>query len=292
MTWWWQWPLVALCVGMAVVVCLSLYGAAQWAANTRALCRQLDAARTATSEASPAPTHFDVRELQGLPAPVQRYFRTVLTPGQALIAAATIHLRGRFNLSSTGQKWKPFTSEQHVRTLRPGFLWNANIQMLPGLPVCVVDSYIAGQGLLHAAVLGLFNVAQAQSLGADELARGEFMRWFAEAPWYPTALLPSQGVRWQAVDDSSANATLVDGPLTVTLLLRFNAAGLIASFRAEARGAGVGPKMRMLPWEGRWSDYRVTDGMTLPFTGEVAWMQPEGRRAYFVGSVTELTTTS
>ena len=95
-------------------------------------------------------------------------------------------------------------------------------------------------------------------------------------------------MRWQAVDDNSANATLVDGPLTVTLLFRFDAAGLIASFRAEARGAGVGKDMRMLPWEGRWSDYRLHGGMTLPFTGEVGWVWPQGWRGYFVGTVTSL----
>lgn len=39
-----------------------------------------------------------------------------------------------------------------------------------------------------------------------EVAQGELMRFFAEAAWYPTALLPSQGVRWQAVDDTSARA--------------------------------------------------------------------------------------
>ena len=31
-----------------------------------------------------------------------------------------------------------------------------------------------------------------------ELQQGEFMRYFMEALWYPTALLPSQGVRWEA----------------------------------------------------------------------------------------------
>jgi hypothetical protein len=114
------------------------------------------------------------------------------------------------------------------------------------------------------------------------------MRFFAEAAWYPTALLPSQGVRWAAVDDRSANATIVDGPLTLTLLFRFNAAGLIDSFRAEARGAGVGKDMVMLPWEGNWSNYQVRDGMTVPLTGEVAWMRPEGRKTYFRGTVTAL----
>ena len=159
--------------------------------------------------------------------------------------------------------------------------------MLPGVHVRVVDSYIAGNGLLHAAILGLFTVADIS--GGGEIARGEFMRYFAEAAWYPTALLPSQGVRWEAVGDRSANATIVDGPLTLTLLFRFNDAGLLDSFRAEARGGAVaGKAMVMLPWEGRFSNYQTRDGMTVPFTGEVAWMRPEGRKPYFVGTVTGL----
>jgi hypothetical protein len=124
--------------------------------------------------------------------------------------------------------------------------------------------------------------------GGGEIARGEFMRFFAEAAWYPTVLLPSQGTRWQAVDERSANATMVDGALTLTLLFRFNDAGQIDSFRAEARGAGAGKDMIMLPWEGNWSDYRTHDGMTVPYTGEVAWMGPQGRRPYFRGIVTSL----
>jgi hypothetical protein len=116
------------------------------------------------------------------------------------------------------------------------------------------------------------------------------MRYFAESPWYPTSLLPSQGVRWEAVDDASANATIVDGPITLTLLFRFNDAGLIASVRAEARGAGVGKDgaMVMLPWDCGFSDYRPQDGMLIPMGGEAAWIRPEGRKAYFVGNVQKL----
>jgi hypothetical protein len=40
--------------------------------------------------------------------------------------------------------------------------------------------------------------------GTGEIAEGQLMGFFAEAAWYPTALLPGQGVRWEAVDDSSA----------------------------------------------------------------------------------------
>ena len=115
------------------------------------------------------------------------------------------------------------------------------------------------------------------------------MRFFAEAAWYPTALLPSQGVRWDALNDRSANATIVDGPLTLTLLFSFNDAGLIDSARAEARGAMIGKELVMVPWEVSWSNYRVRDGMTVPIKGEAAWLRPEERKPYFLGAITSLT---
>jgi hypothetical protein len=265
-----------------VVIGLGVFGAARWADSTRTLLSNLEDTRVPVTI-----TRYHSRELEGLPTPVQRYFRAVLKEGQPVIVAATIELAGTFNMSATGEQWKAFTSRQRVITHRPGFLWNAQVSMLPGTPVRVVDSYIAGKGLLHAAILGLFSVADVS--GGGEIARGEFMRYFAEMLWYPTALLPSQGVRWEAVDDRSANASMVDGPLAVTLLFRFNDAGLIDSFRAEARGGIVDKEMVMAPWEGSFSNYQMCDGMTVPHTGEVAWMRPEGRKPYFLGKVTSLT---
>ena len=231
---------------------------------------------------------YDAHEIDGLPTPVQRYFRAALTDGQPLIAAATFELAGTFNRSATGEKWKPFTSMQRAVTQRPGFLWNGRVSMLPGLTAHVHDSYIAGVGTLHAAMLGLFTVAQVQ--GGGEVARGELMRYFAEMAWYPTALLPSQGVRWEAVDDRSANATLTDGPIALTLLFRFDESGLATSVHADARGASVGKDgvMVMLPWECSVGNFQRRGGMMVPTRGEAAWMRPEGRNPYFVGKLTSL----
>jgi len=58
--------------------------------------------------------------------------------------------------------------------------------------------------------------------------------------------------------------------------------------RAEARGRMVGKVTTTAPWEGRWSDYQVCDGMTVPMTGEVAWLLPDGRKPYWRGSITLL----
>jgi len=283
---WLLWFALGLCLLLGMAVGLSAYGTQRWVATTQALTSRLEANRINHKTPSPAPQRYSSDALTGLPAPVQRNFRAVLRDGQPIIAAARLCMAGTFNLSATGEQWKPFTSQQRVITRRPGFLWDAKISMMPGLPVRVVDSYIAGQGLLHAALLGVFTAADVR--GDGEIARGEFMRYFAEAVWYPTALLPSQGVHWTAVDDHCAHATIMDGPLTLTLLFRFNDADLITSFRAEARGSMVGKVVVMAPWEGRFSNYKRQAGMAVPFTGEVAWIRPEGRRPYFIGTVTSL----
>jgi hypothetical protein len=282
------WFALALCVLGLAWVALWALGAMRWASAIRTLTGQLESARTHDPAQPAQPKRYDARELQGLPAPVQRYFRAVLKDGQALIGSPTIELAGTFNMSPSGEQWKRFTSTQRAITRRPGFLWDAKVAMFPGVPLRVVDAYIAGEGKLRAAVLGLFTVADVH--GSGEIARGELMRWFAEAVWYPTALLPSQGVRWEAVDDTSANASIVDGPITLMLLFGFDAEGLIATVRAAARGAGVGKDgvMLMLPWECALSDYRPQHGMLLPMVGEAAWLRPEGRKPYFVGTVSVL----
>ena len=281
---------LGIVLGALVVIAIRLRaaGATRWVEMIRTHTTQLESGSVDARGRLPSPARFDVHELQGLPPPVQRYFRAVLTDGQPIIAAATLEMTGTMNMSATGEQWKPFISRQRVVTRKPGFLWDAQVIMFPGLPAHVEDSYIAGHGRLIARVLGLFTVADSQGVG--EIARGEFMRYFAESPWYPTALLPSQGVRWQAVDDACANATLVDGPINLTLLFRFNDAGLVASVRAEARGAGVGKDgaMVMLPWDCALSDYQPQGGMLIPMTGEAAWMRPEGRKVYFVGHVKSL----
>jgi hypothetical protein len=275
--------LLWIIVGLAVVAASALiYGSIRWQSATDAMHATLEAAR-----APVAPKTYSANELIGLPAPVQRYFRAALTDGQPMILAVSIAHTGTFNMNVTGDdQWRPFSSTQRVITQRPGFDWEARIAMLPGLPVRVHDAYIAGEGMLHASLFGLISVANLR--GTPDMAEGELLRWLAEGAWYPTALLPSQGVQWQAVDDRSATATLKDGATSVTLLFRFNADDMIASMRAAARGATINGVIVPTPWEGHWSKYALRDGMRIPLDGEVAWMFPAGTRPYWRGGITSI----
>jgi hypothetical protein len=241
-------------------------------------------AQAASSAGKPA--RFDATELNDLPPPVQRYFRAVLTEGQPLVRTAHIEHQGRFDMGEAAADWKPFRSRQQVTTARPGFLWDARIAVMPGAHVRVHDAYIGGEGLLHASLIGLVTVADLR--GTPQMAEGELIRWFAEAAWYPTALLPSQGVRWEPLDERSARATLTDGKTRVTLTFLFAEDGTMQGVRAEARGRTVGGQIVATPWEGRWSNTQLRHGMRVPLSGEVAWLTPQGRKPYWQGTITAL----
>ena len=256
----------------------SLYGKYQWQLETDRLRDRLTNGKQTINTKT-----YDLKELEGLPTPVQRFFQTVLKPGQPIVAAVNLSQQGLFNMSETEAKWSPFTATQLVTTQRPGFDWDARIQMAPGVSAFVHDAYVLEEGSLHASLLGLFTVADVR--GTPQAAQGELLRFFAEMPWYPTALLPSQGVRWEAIDDTSARATLTDTPTTVSLVFRFNAEGTIETMRAEAR---YRDKLTAMPWSGRFWNYSACNEMLIPLEGEVGWEYPDGIRLYYKGKVTEI----
>ncbi len=282
---WLRWAGVALAVLIVVGVGAVAYGAWHWERGSKAILARLEAARVPPS-ASTWPARYDVHELDGLPAPVQRYFRAALKDGQPIIAAASFEQSGTFNMSETAEAWKPFTAKQRVITQRSGFDWDARIMMFPGVAAHIHDAYIAGHGMLHGAVLGLIPVVNMPD--DAQLQQGEFIRYFMEALWYPTALLPSQGVRWEAIDDKSARATMTDGAITLTLTFGFQDDGLINSARAESRGRQVDGVPSGQPWQGKFWNYAVRDGMRVPLEGEVAWVTTDGLKPYWRGKSTSL----
>lgn len=257
------------------------YGRRRWDDGTRHLRARIDKARVPMT-----PCLVDFRELEGLPSPVQRYFRTALEEGRPMVSGVRMRHRGLFNMGEKADRWRPFTSDQRVITRRPAFDWDARVRMLPGLTAHVHDSYLAGEGILFAALFGLIKLVDLH--GAGDLAEGQLMRFLAEAAWYPTALLPSQGVRWEALDARSARATLTDVGTAVTMVFRFNDFGGIETVRAEARGRTVGKQVVPTPWQGRFWNDQERAGMRVPLEAEVAWVLPEGPKPYWRGRITDI----
>jgi len=270
--------IVTLVVLIGLLTAIAFFGRSRWRAETTQLLTNLKAVRVPVQ-----PATCDPAELADLPEPVQRYFRTVLRDKAPLITAVDIEHTGTFNMGTTKENWQPFTSKQWVMTQPAGFVWDARISMFPGFTAHVHDAFVAGRGVLAAKLFGLLTVMKMPS--SPQLDEGELIRYLAEAPWYPTALLPSQGAIWQLVDDTHARATLTSGSTTVTLTFQFDERGLIKTVRSEGRCREVKGVQVPTPWQGHYWDYQWHDNMLVPYRGEVAWMLPEGPQPYWRGHI-------
>lgn len=251
-----------------------------WKRRTAQAVRRLDPEAPA-----PVPETFSRKQLEGLPAPVARYFDFALTPGQRLIRSARIEHRGKFR-GGLDEPWSPFTSMQHFSVRPPGFVWDAAIHLAPLLTVRVRDSYIGGTGGMVGRIAALIPVVS-QSGGAP-LNAGALHRLLAEMVWLPTALLPGQGVSWTAVDGTTARATLTDAGTTVWLDFQFNDKGEIVRVSTPARYRDVEGTAVPTPWAGTFGSYEEIDGMRVPMEGEVEWTLPEGRLSYWRGRIAGL----
>ncbi|HZS01109.1 MAG TPA: DUF6544 family protein [Chloroflexota bacterium] len=246
---------------------------ARWRAATTALTARLLGEQPV---GPPGVVRFDA--LGDLPAPVQRYFRRVLTDGQPLVRSARLVQAGQFRVQASERGWRPLRAVQIVATAPPGFLWDARIAVGPGLSVRVRDAYVDGAASMYGEMAALFTLIDQHDRG--ELRAGALQRYLAEAAWFPTALLPSQGVAWTPIDDRAALATLADGATTVSLEFRFNDADEIASIFTPARYREVGGRYEPTPWLGEYRSYREQHGMAIPTEAEVRWVLPDGDYPY------------
>jgi hypothetical protein len=244
-----------------------------------------NAVRRLGPDASAPAGVFSRTQLEGLPAPVVRYFDFALTPGQRLIRSARLEHRGKFR-GGLDEPWSPFTSVQHFSVHPPGFVWDASIHLAPLLTVRVRDSYIGGAGEMHGKIAALVPVVN-QSGGAA-LNAGALHRLLAEMVWLPTGLLPGlpgRGVTWTAIDDTTARATLSDSGTSVWLDFQFGGTGEIVRVSTPERYRDVEGTAVPTPWTGSFQGYQEVDGMRVPAEGEVEWILPEGRLAYWRGRV-------
>jgi len=238
-------------------------------------------ARLDGSSSAPAGTvaGYVPETVAGLPAPVVRYFAFALTPGVPLVQRADVHWTGEFLVQPSGA-WSPFTADEVFVVHPPGFVWNASIRMAPLVATDVRDSYAQGAGRIRGKVAALYSVVDDGD--TPEMATAALQRYLAECLWLPTALLPSAGVRWTPIDDSTARATLADHAVTAVVQFHFGADGAVTRISA-LRYRSTGGTMVPTRWVGTIGSYHREHGMMVPASAEVEWELPEGRSPYWRG---------
>lgn len=258
------------------------YGGHRWRTRTASEVDLLE-----WSQRESAHPRFDPSTLEGLPASVARYFRRVLRPDQAAVHGVRLTQAGQFRIGHKETSWQPFTASQVFGAIPPAFVWDARIRFAPGVHVHVRDSYRGGVGTMRGELMGLVPIVAAH--GSPELASGALQRYLAEAMWFPTRLLPGEGIVWTPIDELSALATLTDGDTSASLEFHFSAGGDLVRTYTPARYREVKGRFEPTPWEGVAQAIEEREGMRIPVEVEVAWHLPSGRFPYFRGRLSQVT---
>lgn len=266
--------------GTAVLLTAGLVGTAIRKRQTAREVRELRQSATPGRDET-----FATGDVAGLPEPVCEYFENVLDDGQAYVDAVRLEQAGTLRAGDASSPWRPFTARQYVTVDPPGFLWDAAVDIAPLVSLRIRDSYRDGDGSASISLGGVLPIDGADP--SPELNEGELLRYLAEAVWYPTALLPSEGVAWDAVDDTTATATIEYGGASATLAFTFDE-GEVTEVHATERPRRVDGGYEPTPWTGRWMDYETHNGMRVPTRGEVVWHLPDGDLTAWRGRLTDI----
>lgn len=270
--------LIVLMIGLAVWI-----ASGNWHRDTARLVEQ--SMSTVRLQRDRETKTVSFQDFDCLPEPVAKYFRLVLKEGQPCIRSASLTQVGEFRIGKDDNGWSQFEAKQYLSANPPGLVWDASIRMAPAIAVRVRDAYTDGQGSMQAKILALVPVVDDRD--KPELNAGALQRYLAELVWMPTALLPSNRLKWSEIDSHKALATLTDDRTTVTLEFHFNDLGEIAGVFTPDRYREVNGKYEPTPWAGHFYNYQERQGMRIPIAGYVEWQLSDRSFPYWKGEITE-----
>jgi hypothetical protein len=174
-----------------------------------------------------------------------------------------------------------FSASQTIATTQAGFVWRA--AALPFDSMLIADYFVGGHGGLEVKLFGAVTVAE--EVGSSDLDKGEALRYLAELPWNPDAILHNAALEWRVVDSATIGVALGTGDARAEVTFSLGADGLVEIASAASRIYIADGLRVQRPWRGRFWDYRLIEGRRLPTRGEVAWVLDGGDFVYWRGHI-------
>ena len=217
-----------------------------------------------------------------LPELVRRYAEAVLHDSAQPVKRVKLTQNGEMILKPGGRPLR-FQATEEFAADSVAFVWRARFPILGPLSMHVTDSYQSPDGLLEVRVLGL----PVRRSRGPELASGEALRYLAEIPWVPQAIVANGQLQWRSVDDSAVEVSTQVAGQQVAVQLVFDDGDIVRAAAERPRLEAAGAVTR---WVGEFGDHRVFNGIRMPARGEVRWELPEGPLTYWRGMVTSVET--
>ncbi len=197
----------------------------------------------------------------GLPAPVERYYRTLYGDSVPLITSAVI--TGRGTMRPAGPVDIPvrfrFTHQagQSYRHYFEATFFGASF-------LRVNEHFLDGHGRLE------FPEFMGGVTAGANVDQGANLALWAEASWFPALWATDERVRWEAVDDQTALLSVPFGNTRETFVVRFDPETGLMTLMESMRFRGVTDTKKIL-WLNEVVAWAAVDGQRMGVTGAVTW---------------------
>jgi hypothetical protein len=202
-----------------------------------------------------------------LPVALEAYLHWAGGDGRRYITEVRQRQEGRLRTRMNGP-WYPVQGALSLKPAVPERIWTGVIKPYPLVRVTGRDAYVNHAGTMLIEAYSRFTLAH---VTGPEMDASALVTILAELPLAPSAMRPSDRLRWGPIDDRSAHATLRDGALSVSGIFTFAPSGAPIRFETDDRYRRVGKRTVRTPWLARYEQFANHDGWNVPVEMSAAW---------------------
>ena len=228
-------------------------------------------------------------DLETIPQVIRDFARRAGVPATNAPLSASFHQLSEMRMNPE-DAWIKLRAEEVMSAQKLGFVWYAEQKRSIFVMMRVVDALVDGSGTLNVRLLGSLPLVDLGGPGTD---KAELMRYLAELPWVPDALLHNPNLRWREIEPDLIEVEAGAGDALAKIRFRLDGAGDIVEMEADARARSEGSEVVQRPWRASYRDYKTIEGAfagetgyrRIPTRAEVGWILDDGYFAYWRGQI-------
>lgn len=219
---------------------------------------------------------FTEADIEGLPLPVQRYFRYCGYLGTPKMSYMRAFLKNVDFVMSESRKIKIDYQQMNLVSRPERFALISS--SLWGIPFEGLDSFDKGRGRMKGTLAKVIPLFDQEGQSMD---RASLVTWLAECLLVPNAAL-QDFVTWEEVDDTHARAVIAWQGVSAGGVFTFADNGQFLSFRTSDRIAiDMDGNETAADWSAYVYEYHCVGGILQPKIMQSVWHYPSGDCVYF-----------
>ncbi|WP_047414929.1 DUF6544 family protein [Cellulophaga sp. Hel_I_12] len=217
------------------------------------------------------PTIISKEDYNHLPEIVQKWLNTSGVVGKQKVVSVRLKQTGEMR-TKPDASWMPFKATQYYNIEHPSFIWCTEVEAFSNIKMIGRDKFNHGKGSMLIKLASLIPVVDESD--NEQINSGTMLRFLGEVCWFPSGA-SNDYITWETIDSTSAKATFKMNQKSVSGVFKFNLNGDIVSFEAD-RYYGGGKNTKLEKWVISVEDYKVFEGIKIPYKCRVTWKLKEG----------------